>query len=371
MLIVLYKNGIKNITIYKSKFVVDEIVGYQTLFNISNGSQINVLESQFKTGKLTHFYISSGSYTFLTKKTTFRKGNFTVLSNQSDFMKDAMAAGITEIYFAKIFHIEVGQGTENIHSRNESNLVAILVPLFSVIFLCIIGISLGNIYRRRKMKVWKRIIEMEQRNRKYDALLCCNFDTDQKEAKNILENLKGKCQLKLLIQLRGSDPHSRTVDNIHKAVKSSNHAIVILSCGFLNDVLCMKELDLCLTKQLKDPSFKVVMILTEDVNTLLNTFSNKESQNPGLFARIRSHLSRYTYVQFNDPYLHEKLIKTINFTMQMTQLNKALLNALEILSKNSDADDASLNKFTEDSRYVTVYRLGTVNSKSFVGKDFL
>ena len=273
------------------------------------------MDSQFKTGKLTHFYISSGSYTFLTKKTTFKKGNFTVLSNQSDFMKDAMAAGITETSFAKIFHMELGQGTENTQSGNESTLVAILVPLFSVVLLCTIGVCACIIYLRRKMKLRIRYRQME-----YDAFLCCNFDTDQEVALNILEELEGRYQLKFLIRFRDFQSGSKTVDNIHKAIESSNQAIVLLSCGFLNSVLCMEDLNLCLIEQLKDPSFRVVMILTEDEITLFDGIFNKMSQNHGVVDRIRSYLCNHTYLESNDPYLHEKLIRTINSQIYMTQL---------------------------------------------------
>ena len=88
----------------------------------------------------------------------------------------------------------------------------------------------------------------------------------------------------------------KKIDTLREAVKSSNQAIVILSCGFLKNIWCMEELDLCLTEQLTDPLFKVVMILTEDENTLLNIISDEKSQSSGLFARIASHLRTYTYL---------------------------------------------------------------------------
>ena len=338
-------DGVKNITIHKSKFFSDKYRGYRTLFNISYGSQIKVLESQFETGNLTHLYISSGRYNFSTRRSTFKKGNFTLHSNQTDFMKDAVDAGITEIFSAKVFHTELEKGIKNNQSLSKSNIIVLVVSSTTAAFVCIAGFHFCLI-------CWRKI---RKRNRQYDAFLFYNFDTDYEKAQNILDEMERKYQLKLGKQTRDFSRDWDILENIHNAINGSNNAIVMLSCGFLESIWCREEMDLCLTEQLKDPSFKVVMILTEDVNTLLKVLSDKKSQNPRLFARIRSHLRRYTYLQFNDLNLHEKLIKTINFKIHKMPLPNEQLNAHEILSKNSVTDEGSLDKFTEDSKLSFVW----------------
>ena len=205
-------DGVKNITIHKSKFFSDKYRGYRTLFNISYGSQIKVLESQFEIEKLTHLYISSGRYNFSTRRSTFKKGNFTLHSNQSDFMKDAVDAGITEVFSAQIFHVELEQGITNSQSGNVSNIITILVSSFSTALVCIAGVWLCFIYRRKKMKLRKRNREIIQRNREYDVFLCSDFGTDymyNNIVQAILHDLERTFELKVLYVVNDFAPDSK------------------------------------------------------------------------------------------------------------------------------------------------------------------
>ena len=162
--------GIENVTIYKSKFILDGISQHEVVWKICSGRYINVLDSQFETKEVPHFYITKGKYEFLTKRSTFKKGNMTLLSNQSNFIESALDAGIIEINSSDIRHNELGEAIE---SGNGSNQIYIWFSLFSVScsVACMGSVWLYISFRKRPMET----IEVPKRMRKYDAFLshCC------------------------------------------------------------------------------------------------------------------------------------------------------------------------------------------------------
>ena len=88
-----------------------------------------------------------------------------------------------------------------------------------------------------------------------------------KKPKTFCDEMERKYQLKL-----GKLTDGFSLDCIDNFINCSNHAIVILSRGYLDNDWCRYALYLCVKEQLKDPSFKIVMILTEDKNTLFKVF---------------------------------------------------------------------------------------------------
>ena len=147
-----------------------------------------------------------------------------------------------------------------------------------------------------------------QRKREHDAFLCYNYDTDFEKALDILGIMEEKYQLKLYCHQRDFQLGVEIIKNIENAVINSNHAIIILSVGFLESKWCRQEVHNCYIEHLTDPTFKLFSILTEPKDYILTFLS--ESRDPvyaGLFKKIKNESLNY-----NDPQLWEKLFRKIS-----------------------------------------------------------
>ena len=141
--------GIENVTIYKSKFILDDISQHEKLCQISCGRYINVLDSLFETKEVPLFYFDERLYEVRTMRSTFRKGNMTLLSNQSNFIESAVDAGIIEINSSDIRHNELGEAIES-GNGFESNLYLVIF-IFGDVFCGIHGqcVALHIIQKKR------------------------------------------------------------------------------------------------------------------------------------------------------------------------------------------------------------------------------
>ena len=155
----------------------------------------------------------------------------------------------------------------------------------------------SNESRRKKVKVI-------QRKREHDALLCYQFDTDHELALEILETMEEIYRLKLLCHSWNFQPGVGISENIENAVINSNHAIIILSTGFLESEYCKQELEMCLMEHKNDPSFKVFFILAQPKDYFLTLC--KSLVNAELLKKIK-----HESLNFDDPELWEKLFKKI------------------------------------------------------------
>ena len=279
---VLYTSGIRNITIHKSKFFSKGNLGYKTIFSISDGAHINVVDSRFETTEVPQFYISSEKYKFLTKRSMFRRGKITLLSNQSDFMEVAMTAGIIEISPSDVRHNEtmvikqrrkrtgnrpIGEAIRKKLSRDETNTSSFLgfIAVASLVVTCYFLVCMLN--RRKKIKSVKRI-------RENDAYLCYSHTADFDAACAILEEMEEEYQLRLYFRDRDDIPGIRITENIRSAIRISNHAVVVLSMGFLECFFFRLRLWACLIEQKKDPLFKLFIILTQEKEYILENTRN-------------------------------------------------------------------------------------------------
>ena len=89
------------------------------------------------------------------------------------------------------------------------------------------------------------------------------------------------------------------------AVINSNHAIIILSVGYLRSRWCQQELFNCHIEHLTDPSFKLFFILTEAKDYILPFL--RDHVYAELFKKIKNESLNY-----NDPQLWEKLFRKIS-----------------------------------------------------------
>ena len=103
---------------------------------------------------------------------------------------------------------------------------------------------------------------------------------------------------KLCIHTRDFNPDSHITDNVQNAIKNSNSAIIVMSQAFVNSGWCQYEFKSCFIENMKDPTFKLCIIMMQRVYDLINTtevmkdyFRTKtclESGDPLLFLRVSS-----------------------------------------------------------------------------------
>ena len=289
---VLCTKGVKDIIIVESVFLSDLINGYKTLFNISNGQNISVLDSKFETKEITHFYITNGKYKFSTHGSIFRKGNMTLLSNQSNLIESAIDMGIIEVFSASIHHNESVESTETKQIEMGAILIPILVPFFSVngtITLCTVLFRICNRKKTKRLKRMRKYI--------YDAFVCYH-DSDDDFALKIFRKMRKKFQL---------IPFRPEHDIGNSIIENSDNAIIIISKKFLESKICTEELYKCLMKNFTDPRFKLFVICTEEQQLLKTRL--KDYCSGRAYKRFFSMKNRY--LDIKDPELYDKLFNNM------------------------------------------------------------
>ena len=280
--------GIENVTIYKSKFILDGISQHEVVWKICSGRYINVLDSLFETKEMPHFYISNGQYEFSRKRSTFRKGNMTLFSNQSNFIESTVDAGIIEINSSDVRHNEL---EEAIESGNGSNQIYIWLSLFpvtcSVAFMGSVWLCIS--FRKRGMET----TEVLKRMRTYDAFLSRAY-TAEGIAQRVFEEMEGTYSLKLFIYPRDFSP-GFIFKNTNDVVTNSNHAVIILSNEYLSSSYHQRELEICFMEHQRDPSFDITIILPVHLDCL--TVQN---------ATVEHILSKKKYLEYDDPNFFQK-----------------------------------------------------------------
>ena len=186
-----------------------------------------------------------------------------------------------------------------------SILFMILLPVLSflAIVVLIVGISILCIKRRRK-----KATLVLMRRREFDAYVCYAFDQDDDFVINtILAGLEKNQDppFKLCIHSRDFKPGDPIFDNIQKAISQSNSAIMIMSQAFVDSIWCKAEFEQCFIENLKDPAFKLFLIMMHPVETLEN-----------LTKCMTSFISQKTYLKRDDPDLTEKISEYLNFVKQ-------------------------------------------------------
>ena len=320
--------GIETIVISNSKFVIDGDRGYGTIFDISNVRNINIMNSVFETEKETHFQVSNSKYTFSVDGSIFKKETVTLSSDQPEFVNNAKANGI-------IGNIPNSTKTlQDTHSDNFVTYFASFMSLFVVIFVSMAFVC--AYYRRRKQELPKRM-------REFDAILCYSRTTDGNLADTILNEMEEKYHLKLFFKDRDYMLGRLIIKNIQEAVEKSNHAIVVLSVGFLECFFCRQMLWACLIEQQRDPSFQLSIILAQQKRIILrniNTFLRENrtqvvyEQHLNMFEKLFTKLKTENY-SFGDD---------LFFIQQSHEKSALFAKMASFVSKNKflDADDPQL-----------------------------
>ena len=180
-----------------------------------------------------------------------------------------------------------------IQSNSLSSLyvvVPVLVaPLVCIIFICCV-------FRCRT----KRKNVSLFRNKTFDAFVCyCYDEIDAQFAEKRLrleleENVDPP--FKLCIHRRDFKAAWDIMWNINNAIKNSNSAIIVMSQDYVNSLWCKEEFEQCYLKHMKDPAFKLFVIMMQPADSLENT---------SLY--MDSFFDQNTYLNRNDSKLFKKI----------------------------------------------------------------
>ena len=169
----------------------------------------------------------------------------------------------------------------------------IVLPLFVVPFSVVMGTIIVSRFTSRKD------MQCLTRQREFDAFVCYNFDTDREFAEEvILTELQENYvpPFKLCIHSKDFMPGVHIKDNITEAIRNSNSAIIVLSRGFVDSIWCREEFSDCYIENMKDPAFRLFVILVEPLENLTN-----------LSEYMKSFVSRQTFLPCDDPQLFQKI----------------------------------------------------------------
>ena len=89
------------------------------------------------------------------------------------------------------------------------------------------------------------------------------------------------------------------------AIRNSNSAIIIMSQDYINSLWCVEEFEDCYVENMKDPAFKLFVILMQPADTL--NVTNEY---------IKSFFTKKTYLERDDPDLFKKIAEYLVWIKQ-------------------------------------------------------
>ena len=142
------------------------------------------------------------------------------------------------------------------------------------------------------------------RQKKYDAFVCYSYegaDSDFAE-KTIKIQMEDKREFKLCIHRRDFLAAWDIKWNIMNAIRNSNSAIIVLSQDYVNSLWCVEEFEDCYMEHMKDPTFKLFVIMMQPAETM--NITNEY---------IKCFLSKSTYLEREDPELFKKIAEYLTW----------------------------------------------------------
>ena len=180
-----------------------------------------------------------------------------------------------------------------------SSLVVVL-PVLIISCLIFIGTIIG--IKCREM----RSLVMCVRKRQYDAFVSYSYDGNDRQfvedtiRKELEENMNPP--LKLCIHRRDFLAACDIKWNIMNAIRNSNSAIIVMSQNYVNSLWCLEEFEDCYMENMKDPAFKLFVILLQPAKCL-------DVKNEYIIC----FLGRKTYLEKGDPDLFKKISKYLTW----------------------------------------------------------
>ena len=150
--------------------------------------------------------------------------------------------------------------------RYESlNPLSIVLPLLLIPMFLLITIFLLRSLACATQENLTRIKE-------YDAFVCYDYnEKDENFAEDIIRyELEEKCDppFKLCLHRRDFKAAWDIMWNIRNAIQNINSAIIVMSQEFVDSLWCKEEFEQCYMEHMKDPAFKLFVIMTQPVEEL-------------------------------------------------------------------------------------------------------
>ncbi len=181
--------------------------------------------------------------------------------------------------------------------RSTRLLMKILLPCAATLLVVLIIFAAVKYKTRERKKGSKR-------NKSFDAFVCYAYhEPDLHFAENTIRvtlEENHNPPFKLCIHRRDFIPGRDIMWSIRNAIRNSNSAIIVMSQEYINSLWCKEEFEQCYVEHMKDPAFKLFVILMQAKDSLENTCDYMES-----------FFEKKTYLEFNDPRKFEKIARDL------------------------------------------------------------
>ena len=177
--------------------------------------------------------------------------------------------------------------------------------------------------------------EFLRRQKDYDAFVSYSYEGDDTmfAEKTLRIHLEEERQFTLCIHRRDFLAAWDIMWNINHAIKNSNSAIIFMSQDYINSLWCKEEFEQCYMEQMKDPAFKLFVIMMQPVENLEyisvymeSLFSHKTyltRNDPNLFPKIANYLTWVKKLKENDQEM--KIIELNDGTNEQETENEELI----------------------------------------------
>ena len=176
------------------------------------------------------------------------------------------------------------------------NPLTIVLPVLIIPFL--LFVILHAI--KRCVLETKKAQDYLTRSREYDAFVSYDYnEEDQEFAENYtrMELEENYCpSFKLCLHRRDFKAAWDIMWNIRNAIQNSNSAIIVMSQEYVDSLWCKEEFEQLYVENMKDPAFKLFVIMMQPIEELYRTSEY-----------MKSFFANKTYLERHDPKLYEKI----------------------------------------------------------------
>ena len=180
-------------------------------------------------------------------------------------------------------------------AMNTVSAIHIVLP----VLICPLVLFLSSIIIKKvKYKYIASHLVSLTRRRQFDAFVCYSYDRqDAHFAENTIPlQLEQNRGFHLCIHRRDFKAGWDIKWNILNAIENSNSAIIVMSQEYINSLWCLEEFEDCYMENMKDPAFKLFVILTQKQDALKVTN-----------GYIQSFFEKKTYLEKDDAKLFKKI----------------------------------------------------------------
>ena len=167
------------------------------------------------------------------------------------------------------------------------------------------------------------------RTKNYDAFVCYAYEGNdvQFAEETVRIQLEEERQFKLCIHRRDFLAAWDIMWNINNAIKNSNSAIIVMSQDYINSLWCKEEFEQCYMEHMKDPAFKLFVIMMEPVENLEH-----------ISVYMERFFSQKTYLLKDDPSIFKKIAAYLTWVKEPKVNHHAKTNNRNVNTDDSDSD---------------------------------